>query len=308
MILKPDSGIRLTTQMLWEGQRGMDGQADSIAELPFVRAFPLRTADARDRRLADAMGLLMRGLGGLICQTNASRADLMAVVGFLTEVGEACDNKRQEWVLLVDVLGLTTAIECYNAPRPEGATPNTMTGPFYRPGAPVRGEGETISLDGVGTPLIFAATVADLNGQGIEGAAVEVWQANARGMYENQEPDLQPEFNLRGTYRSGPGGRLTIRSVKPAGYAIPADGPVGRLMERLGLGTMRPAHLHFRIHAAGFQTLTTHVFDRQDPAIDRDPLFAVHDALLADFRPDGAGWTTDFRFVLARSIPDAKSS
>ncbi len=303
MILKPDSGFRVTARVLWEGPRGMDGQADSIAELPFVRAFPRRTADARDRRLADAMGLLLQGLAGLIRQTNASRADLMAVVGFLTEVGEACDDKRQEWVLLADVLGLTTAIECFNAPRPDGATPNTLTGPFYRPGAPVRAEGETISIDGLGAPLTFAARIADLDGQGIEGAVVEVWQANAQGMYENQEPDLQPEFNLRGTYRSGPGGRLTIRSVKPAGYAIPADGPVGRLMGRLGLGTMRPAHLHFRIHVAGFQTLTTHVFDRQDPAIDHDPLFAVHDALLVDFRPDGSGWAAEFLFVLARAIP-----
>lgn len=283
----------------------MDGQTDTHSDLPFVRAFPHRTADAPDRRLADAIAMLMQGLGALIRQTNASRADLTAIIGFLTEVGEACDDKRQEWVLLADVLGLTTAIECYNAPRPAGATPNTLTGPFYRPGAPFRADGETISLDGLGAPLTFAATVTDLHGQGVEGAVVEVWQANARGLYENQEPDLQPEFNLRGTYRSGAGGRLTVRSIRPAGYAIPDDGPVGRLMARLGLGTMRPAHLHFRITAPGFQTLTTHVFDRADPSIDHDPLFAVHDALLADILPDGAGWQAAYRFVLARATPDA---
>lgn len=284
----------------------MEGQAATFSDLPFVRAFPLRTADARDRRLADAMAILMQGLGALITATHANRADLSAIIGFLTEVGEACDDQRQEWVLLADVLGLTTAIECHNTPRPAGATPNTLTGPFYRPGAPVRADGQSISLDGQGAPLTFAATVAELDGPGIAGAVVEVWQANARGLYENQQPDLQPEFNLRGTYRSGAGGRLTIRSVKPAGYTIPDDGPVGRLMARLGLATMRPAHLHFRITAPGYQTLTTHVFDRNDPAIDRDPLFAVHDALLADFLPAAdAGWTTDFRFVLARANPDA---
>lgn len=279
----------------------MDGRHGTDIDLPLSRAFGARTVDARDRRLADVLGVLLQDLSQLIGQTNASRADLKAVIGFLTEVGEACDDKRQEWVLLADVLGLTSAIEAHNTPRPPGATPNTLTGPFYRPGAPLRCDGDSISMDGQGAPLMVRAVVADLDGQGIEGAVVEVWQADGFGVYENQAPDLQPEFNLRGTYRSGAGGGLTIRTVRPAGYAIPDDGPVGRLMARLGLCTRRPAHLQVRITAAGFQTLTTHVFDRADPDIHRDPLCAVQPGLLADFHPAGAGWTTDFRFVLARA-------
>lgn len=282
----------------------MDGSTDTHADMAFVRAFPARTALAQDRRLADALALLMAALGNIIRLTNASRADLRAVIGFLTEVGEACDDKRQEWVLLADVLGLTSAVEDHNTCRPDGATPNTMPGPFYRPGAPFRAEGESTSLDGKGETLRLDLTVADLGGAGIEGALVEIWQANGAGLYENQEPDLQPEFNLRGTYRSGAGGRLTIRCVRPAGYAIPEDGPVGRLMAGLGMPTRRPAHLHFRITAPGFQTLTTHVFDRADPAIDRDPLFCVHPDLLADLLPDPAGgWSATYRFVLARPTP-----
>jgi hydroxyquinol 1,2-dioxygenase len=129
-----------------------------------------------------------------------------------------------------------------------------------------------------------------------------VWQANGDGLYENQEPDLQPEFNLRGRYRSGADGGLMIRSVRPAGYPIPADGPVGRLLTRLGIGLMRPAHVHFRITAAGFQRLTTHVFDGADPALGADPLFAVHPALVADIAPAPAGgWRMEYRFVLARA-------
>jgi len=280
----------------------MDGQTDT--QLPFVQAFAARTADARDRRLADALAVLLADLGALIRLTNASRADLKAIVGFLTDVGWACDDNRQEWVLLADVLGLTGAIEDHNTHRPAGATPNTLTGPFYRPGAPLRADGDSISLDGQGDPMTLHAVVADPDGTGMNGAVVEVWQANARGVYENQEPDLQPEFNLRGTYRTGPEGRLTLRSIKPAGYSIPQDGPVGRLLARLGIAPVRPAHLHFRITAPDYQTLTTHVFDRADPAIDRDPLFAVHPALLATFAPaPGHGWTVDFRFVLARVMP-----
>ena len=282
----------------------MDGRAESHIDMAFVRAFPGRTAGAADRRLADALAVLLQALGDIIRLTNASRADLRAVIAFLTEVGEACDEKRQEWVLLADVLGLTSAIEDFNTCRPVGATPNTMPGPFYRPGAPVRGDGDTTSMDGVGARLRLDLQVTDLDGGGVPGALVEVWQANAAGLYENQEPDLQPDFNLRGTYRSGESGRLTIRTVRPAGYAIPDDGPVGRLMARLGLPTHRPAHLHFRISAPGFQTLTTHVFDSNDAAIHSDPLFCVHPALLCDFAPDGAGgWTAAFRFVLAGVVP-----
>ena len=304
MIHKPIASRKLGVP--WEGHRGMDGSTDShagMADTALARAFVARTAAAGDRRLADALAVLMRALGDIICLTNASRADLRAVIGFLTEVGEACDDKRQEWVLLSDVLGLTSAVEDHNASRPEGATPNTMPGPFYRPGAPLRADGQTVSLDGQGPALRLDLTVAGLNGVGIEGALVEIWQANAAGIYENQEPDLQPEFNLRGSYRSGPGGRLSIRTVRPAGYAIPDDGPVGRLMAGLGLPVRRPAHLHFRITAPGFQTLTTHVFDRADPAIHADPLFCVHPDLLCDLLPEGDGWRADFRFVLAGVAP-----
>lgn len=282
----------------------MDGHSGNRSDLAFVRAFPVRTAGAQDRRLADALALLMATLGDIIRATNASRSDLRAVIAFLTEVGEACDDKRQEWVLLSDVLGVTGAIEDQNTHRPEGATPNTMPGPFYRAGAPHRQDGDSVSLDGVGAALRLDLTVTALDGTGIDGALVEVWQANAAGLYENQEPDLQPDFNLRGTYRSGPGGRLTIRTVRPAGYAIPDDGPVGRLMAGLGLPVRRPAHLHFRITAPGYQTLTTHVFDRADPAIHSDPLFCVHPDLITDLRPDPAGgWAARFRFVLAGALP-----
>lgn len=286
--------------MLWEGRGEMDGQTEAHADMAFVHAFAARTAAAQDRRLADALALLLAAFGDIIRMTNASRSDLRAVIGFLTEVGEACNDKRQEWVLLSDVLGLTSAIEVHTAHRPAGATPNTMPGPFYRTGAPNRGDGDSISLDRQGAGLRLDLTVTELDGTGVEGALVEVWQANAAGLYENQEPDLQPDFNLRGTYHSGPGGRLTVRTVRPAGYAIPDDGPVGRLMAGLGLPTRRPAHLHFRISAPGFQTLTTHVFDRADPAIDRDPLCCVHPALLTDLSPDPVeGLVATFRFVLA---------
>ena len=145
--------------------------------------------------------------------------------------------------------------------------------------------------------------VVDLNGTPVQKAVIEVWQANAVGRYENQEPDQQPEFNLRGKLRGDAGGRFQYQTVRPGGYALPCDGPVGRMMAQLGLRLLRPAHLHFRITAPGFDTLTTHVFDRADPAIGFDAIFGVKPELLYDFRPaqqdtEGAELALDVLFVL----------
>lgn len=140
--------------------------------------------------------------------------------------------------------------------------------------------------------------VHDGAGAPVPGAMVEVWHANAEGLYENQEPDRQPEFNLRGRFRTDPVGRVGFLTIRPHGLILPEDGPVGRLMNRLGLRLVRPAHLHFRITAPGLATLTTHVFDRDDPAIRHDALFGVKPEMLAAFRPDGPGHRLDFTFVL----------
>ncbi len=278
----------------------MEGRAASMLAERSAHAFAARVAAAPDHRLAAALSGLVDHLNLMVRDHDITREDLRAILSFLTDVGEACSEKRQEWVLLADTLGLTSVVEAHAARRPDGATPNTMPGPFYRADAPGRADGESISLDGKGVALTFAARVTDLDGEPVA-AQVEVWQANAEGLYENQDPDRQPEFNLRGRYRTDAAGLVTIRTIRPQGYAVPGDGPVGQLMTRLGINLRRPAHLHFRITAPGFQVLTTHVFDAADPDIARDPLFAVHPALLAEFRPDGAGgWQTDYRFVLAR--------
>ena len=144
--------------------------------------------------------------------------------------------------------------------------------------------GANISRDHKGEPLEVQGRIVALDGSGIAGAVVEVWHANAEGLYENQEPDLQPEFNLRGRFRPDSQGRFRFLTVKPKGYTLPSDGPVGRLMTALGLGLERPAHLHFRVSAEGFETLTTHIFDRSNPAIGRDAIFGVKPELMAEFR------------------------
>lgn len=273
-------------------------------------AFAQRLGPSREARLGAAVLAILGRAHDLVAELKPTPAEFRALVDFLTELGHASDARRQEWVLLADVTGLSTLVEEQNTPCPPGATPATLPGPFYREDVPELPPGANLSRDGLGEALEVSLRVADLDGGPVANALIEVWQANAFGRYENQDPDRQPEFNLRGRLRSDAAGRLTFRSVKPRGYALPEDGPVGRLMSGLGLRLERPAHIHFKVSAPGFRTLVTHVFDRDDPAIQRDALFGVRPELLAEFRRLPPGGTArhalDLTLVLvpaAQEIP-----
>ncbi len=269
----------------------MDGGAAEKHVHTVLEDLALRVGPQDRSRLAKAFLAIVGHVHDLVAELHPSNDELRAVIDFLTEVGHTADTRRQEWVLLSDVIGVSTRVEEINSPRPEGATPNTLPGPFYRADMPDLPDGANLSRDGIGEPLQVHLRLADLAGHPVPQAQVEVWQANAFGRYENQDPDLQPEFNLRGRLSSDSNGSVRFQTVKPRGYALPEDGPVGRLLRALDLRLERPAHLHFRVTAPGFQTLTTHIFDRNDPAIDRDALFGVRPELLADFRalPADAG-------------------
>lgn len=238
-------------------------------------------------------------------QVRPTQAQWRELIGLLTEIGQASDARRQEWVLLSDLLGLSTLIEDINTPRPKGATRNTIRGPFYRPGARRLPNGASISLDGRGTPLAVFGRVVDLDHRPVADAEVECWQANGDGLYENQHPDRQPDFNLRGRFLTEANGTFHYLSVKPAGYRVPDDGPVGQLLSRLDFSLQRPAHIHFQITAPGFDTLTTQVYDGSDPHLQADALFAVKPDLIGQFRKvAGDEWRLDFTFVLARARKD----
>lgn len=262
----------------------MDGSTPEKRQTDVLDELSLRLAAAKTERLGLSLLAIVRRIHDLVVELNPSPAEMRHVVEFLTEVGHASDDRRQEWVLLADVIGVSTRVEELHAVCPEGATPMTLAGPFYRADVPELPAGANLSRDGVGEVMEVSLRITDLDGNPVSGAMVDVWQANAHGRYENQDPDLQPEFNLRGRMRTDAQGSLTFRSIKPRGYFLPEDGPVGRLLNRLGLRLERPAHVHFKVTAPGFRTLVTHVFDRDDPAIDRDALFGVRPDLLAEFR------------------------
>lgn len=245
----------------------------------------------------------VRHLHELVRETRPSRTEWRAMLDFLTEVGHAADDKRQEWVLLSDMLGISALVEDINSERPKGATPNVMRGPFYRADAPRVASGADICLDGRGERLEVAGRVLDLDGRPVPGATVETWQANGEGLFENQQPDLQPDFNLRGVFTTDEAGGFHYVTVKPAGYRVPEDGPVGRLLKRVGFSLERPAHLHFRVGASGFETITTQIFDGADPDLHRDAIFGVKPELVAAFRrPEGGGaWRLEYDFVMVRA-------
>ena len=185
-----------------------------------------------------------------------------------------------------------------------------MLGPFHVDSAPVRQMGESISEDGKGEPLYVSGRVLDLDGEPVAGAIVDTWQASYDGFYDNQQPDAQPEHNLRGVFRTGADGRYWYRAIKPCYYGVPDDGPVGQMLNGLSRGNMRPAHQHYIVQAAGYQPVTTHIFVDGDPYLVNDAVFGVKESLIGKFeqhdnpeRADELGvsnpfWTVETDFVL----------
>ncbi len=275
--------------------------APGFSESNSADIFAQRLASTELKPLPQILTAAVQHLHALIKEFRPTPEDWKRVIAFLTDVGHACDERRQEWVLLSDLLGASALVEEINSRRPKGATPNTVRGPFYRKDAPQYSLGASISLDGVGEPLMVSGRVHDLDGHPIPGAVIETWQANALGFYENQQPDMQPEFNLRGMFKTDQDGGFRYSTVRPSGYGVPDDGPVGMLLKQAGYPLRRPAHLHFIIKAPGFEPITTHIYDANDPHLDEDAIFGVKQDLVLDFEQTGSGWKTDMTFVMARS-------
>ncbi|GLR62393.1 dioxygenase [Rhizobium indigoferae] len=270
--------------------------------------FAQRLPPSKEHSLPQVLAAAVTHLHTLIREVRPTQAEWRQVIEFLTDVGHASDERRQEWVLLSDLLGASALVEEINSRRPKTATPNTVRGPFFRADVPQLPLGGNISLDGIGETLEVSGRVQDLDGDPIANTEIITWQANAQGLYENQQPDLQPEFNLRGSFRTDADGRFYYRTIKPCGYGVPDDGPVGKLLREAGYPLRRPAHLHFIIKAPGFETITTHIYDGSDPHLAEDAIFAVKPELVRSFERQserqGKGattWRLDLAFVMVRA-------
>ena len=272
----------------------------------FTEANSTETVNGRmspdtDARLQKVMSSLVRHLHDFAKEVQLTQDEWERAVDFLTRTGQICSAERQEFILLSDVLGLSMLVDAINNRRPEGATQNTVFGPFHVPDAPIREMGANISLDGKGESCLFEGRVLDLDGQPVEGACVDVWSDNADGFYDVQQPDIQPRWNNRGRFITGADGAYSFRGIKPVSYPIPDDGPVGQMLGHMGRHPYRPAHMHYLVTAPGFQKLVTHTFVGGDAYLTSDAVFGVKDTLVAPFDKveDGdTAWHSPFDFVL----------
>jgi catechol 1,2-dioxygenase len=238
---------------------------------------------AEDDRLRRVMTSLVEHLHAFIKDVELTDAEWARAIEFLTATGQLCDEVRQEFVLLSDVLGVSMLVETMNHRSDGTATESTVLGPFHLVESPPRPLGADIALHGTGEPCIVTGTVRGSGGEPLAGASVDVWQASEEGFYDVQQPGVQPDGNLRGLFTTDAAGRFWFGSIVPTHYAIPQDGPVGALLRAAGRSPYRPAHIHFIVGKPGHLPVTTHVFIAGTPYLDSDAVFGVKDSLVRDF-------------------------
>ncbi|UXY18410.1 intradiol ring-cleavage dioxygenase [Streptomyces cynarae] len=236
-----------------------------------------------DPRLRELLTGLIRHVHAFVRETRLTQEEWEKAVGFLTATGQTCTDTRQEFILLSDVLGVSMLVETLNGHRAPGATESTVLGPFHMTESPARQLGDDIDLVGSGEPCVVSGRVLSEDGTPLPGAVLDVWQADADGHYDVQQPDLQPAGNGRGLFTADSEGRFWFRTCVPAPYPIPTDGPVGALLRATGRHPYRPAHIHFIATADGHAPVTTHIFVAGSDYLDSDAVFAVKKSLVQDF-------------------------
>ncbi|HTR10673.1 MAG TPA: intradiol ring-cleavage dioxygenase [Paraburkholderia sp.] len=269
-------------------------------------------AGTQGPRFKQIMTSVVQHLHALARDVELTEDELYQGIQFLTDVGHITDDKRQEFILLSDTLGLSMLVTALNSRKPAGCTESTVFGPFFVANAPRYENGDDVANGAKGEPCFVSGRVTGLAGEPVPNARIEVWQADSAGFYDVQYDGATADQG-RGTLRSLEDGSFHFRSITAVAYPIPYDGPVGRMLEALGRHPWRPAHLHFMIEAPGYERLITHVFRAGDQYLDSDAVFGVRSSLIADWRhhepgkaPDGTNIDTpfstlDFTFVLNRA-------
>jgi len=284
----------------------------NLDENTITQAVLARLEHATDERLKDIVTSLVRHLHAFAREVNLTEAEWEQGIQFLTGVGHFTDDKRQEFILLSDTLGLSTLVTAMANRKPLGCTEATVFGPFFVEGAPEYQNGDDVANGARGEPCFVSGFIRGLGGEPVAGARIEVWQADADGFYDVQHAG-DDAHRARGVLHSLANGRYHFRSIVAEPYPIPHDGPVGRMLDALGRHPWRPAHLHFMITAPGYERLVTHVFREGDKYLDSDAVFGVRSSLVAQWipheegvAPDGTRMNTpfstlEFDFILNRS-------
>ncbi|MGQ4618914.1 dioxygenase family protein [Nocardia sp. R7R-8] len=243
-----------------------------------------------DPRLRLLMQSLVRHLHAFIREVRLTEDEWQTAIDFLTAVGHITDDRRQEFILLSDVLGASMQTVTVNNEAYGDATEATVFGPFFVEDAPEVAIGGDITSGATGELCWAEGTVTDTDGNPVPGARIEVWEADEDGFYDVQYADGR--VAARAHLFTDAEGRYAFWGLRPTPYPIPHDGPVGRMLEATGRSPMRASHLHFMVSAENYRTLVTHIFDRTDALLDSDTVFGVRDSLIKDFESMPAGTPT----------------
>ena len=268
-----------------------------------------RLDGAENPRFKQIMASLIRHMHEFVRDVELTEGEWFEAIKFLTATGQKCDDKRQEFILLSDTLGVSMLVDAINHRKPGGATESTVFGPFYVDGSPSLAKWANIA-DGVNGELTYmSGQVKSVAGKPLSGAQLDLWQTDGEGFYDVQLPQLKG-MQARGKITTDAEGHYGFRTVKPVSYPIPTDGPVGKMLTGAGRHPYRPAHIHAIVSAPGFEPVTTHVFVKGDPYLQSDAVFGVKNSLITEFvkregtAPDGTKsnlpfWEVHYDFVLA---------
>ena len=254
--------------------------ADNITDV-FMNYF----GEDTDPRMREGMQSLAHHLHAFAKDVNLTHAEWQKGIEFLEAAGKISDETRHEFVLLSDVLGLSSLVDMLHSSSQ--GTSSSVLGPFHISGSPPLAFGADMKRHYEGDVLLARGRVTDIAGNPIEGAEIDIWQTAPNGLYSSQDEE-QDTYSFHGIQTTGADGRYGFTTVKPVSYTVPTDGPVGDILRATGRHPWRPSHLHYIVKAAGFRPLVTEIFPDDDPYLDQDTVFGVRSDLVMKYEPQAA--------------------
>ena len=254
-------------------------------------------------RQRELMTALVKHLHGFVKDTRLQHDEFLWACDYLARAGKLCSDKRQEFILLGDILGVEVLVDMMSNPVDGNETVSTVLGPFYRENPPVLPKGASViqkHFDNEETVYV-EGYVRGRDGKPLAGVTIDIWEDAPNGLYENHDPD-QPDFNLRGRLETDENGHYACVALRPVPYPIPEDETAGELLHAMGHHPNRPGHLHFILSKDGYRPLITQIYDADSEWLDEDTVFAVKEDLIGKFEKAPEGSDTDlvlrFDFVL----------
>lgn len=265
----------------------------NLSETSITKAVTERMRKAESRRFKTVLTSLVKHLHKFAREVELTEDEWNYGIDFLTRTGQLCSDKRQEFILLSDTLGLSTLVTQLNHRSRGGETEQTVFGPFHREHAPRYKMGDNISKGIRGVPCFVSGTIRDNKGKPVQGAVLDVWHSDDDGAYDVQRKEWKGAMRMRGVFKPGKDGTFHLRTIRPRFYPVPTDGPTGELLNASARHPMRPAHIHFMVNAEGYDRLVTHVFVKGDKYIDSDAVFGVRDSLVRNLKMHEPGKAPD---------------